>query len=362
MQRKRQFRILAAVTSGGIILGAATVAGISATSPGQASGQEHVTLTAQSEAFPQVKLGDCPILHVNYPTGGCVAQLQTDLNIIQGNHLAVDGTFGGKGSQTYDAVIAFQTAQGLEPDGMVGPLTKNALETAVASVPADPVPGATPSAPTGFTVTGDIPVGPSQDQDTHDQTPNAKCSVITKAKDQAIAVAAYDYDKLEHHQVGAQLLAHFLGGSGTEVAFPADSEISNEAAASSEFQDLNTSVQDEIVSQLKAGTGDIHLQPPPQATPLKTLDFEDKSSDLYWGFRGTQGLSVSGGGSLQNGSYVGTLTYVIQDSYGFPPGEDNISSAMRYLQTNCGSPQHHDGAHWFPDSITVTVPFDRPAG
>jgi hypothetical protein len=34
---------------------------------------------------------------------------------------------------------------------------------------------------------------------------------------------------------------------------------------------------------------------------------------------------------------------------------------MRYLQTVCGAPRHAGGAHWFPDTITVTVPFNRPA-
>jgi hypothetical protein len=33
---------------------------------------------------------------------------------------------------------------------------------------------------------------------------------------------------------------------------------------------------------------------------------------------------------------------------------------MRYLQTVCGAPQHAGGAHWFPDTITVTVPFSQP--
>lgn len=27
----------------------------------------------------------------------------------------------------------------------------------------------------------------------------------------------------------------------------------------------------------------------------------------------------------------------------------------------CGAPQHAAGARWFPDTITVTVPFSRPA-
>jgi hypothetical protein len=34
---------------------------------------------------------------------------------------------------------------------------------------------------------------------------------------------------------------------------------------------------------------------------------------------------------------------------------------MRYLQTVCGAPQHAGGAHWFPDTITVTVSFNQPA-
>ena len=34
---------------------------------------------------------------------------------------------------------------------------------------------------------------------------------------------------------------------------------------------------------------------------------------------------------------------------------------MRYLQTVCGAPRHAGGARWFPDTITVTVPFSRPA-
>jgi len=32
---------------------------------------------------------------------------------------------------------------------------------------------------------------------------------------------------------------------------------------------------------------------------------------------------------------------------------------MRYLQTVCGAPQHPGGARWFPDTITVTVPFGQ---
>jgi len=91
--------------------------------------------------------------------------------------------------------------------------------------------------------------------------------------------------------------------------------------------------------------------------------FESRNSDLYWGFRGTQGLTVTGSGSRKNGRYTGTLSYVIRDSYGFPASDTlgGFGAPMRYLQTVCGAPQHPGGAHWFPDTITVTVPFSRPA-
>ena len=93
------------------------------------------------------------------------------------------------------------------------------------------------------------------------------------------------------------------------------------------------------------------------------MAFESRTSDLYWGFRGTQGLTVTGSGRRENGRYVGTLSYVIRDSYGFPTDDtlEGFGPPMRYLQTACGAPQHAGGARWFPDTITVTVPFSRPA-
>ena len=115
-----------------------------------------------------------------------------------------------------------------------------------------------------------------------------------------------------------------------------------------------------IRRQLKAGQA--HVQLP--AAQLPTVTFESTSSDLYWGFRGTQGLTVTGSGTRQNGRYAGTVTYVIRDSYGFP-ADDTLAGfgpPMRYLQTACGAPQHAGGARWFPDTITVTVPLNQPAG
>ena len=133
-------RVLSAITAGSL-----TLAVVAAITVGSGSGHtaQPAALTAQTESFPPVNLDDCPILHAGYPTGGCVAQLQTDLNIIQDNNLAVDRTFGSVGSQTYNAVITFQKANGLPQDGLVGPATKNALKAALSgsSVPT-PQPGA----------------------------------------------------------------------------------------------------------------------------------------------------------------------------------------------------------------------------
>ena len=76
-------------------------------------------------------------------------QLQTDLRIVQDPTLVVDGIFGSQGSRTWNAVIAFQTAHGLDPDGMVGPATKNALKAAIpgSSVPPSSVPPSSVPAP-----------------------------------------------------------------------------------------------------------------------------------------------------------------------------------------------------------------------
>lgn len=97
-------------------------------------------LAAASESFPPVRLDDCPTLLTGYQ-GGCVAQLQADLNTIQGSSLVVDGNFGSVGSPTYNAVIAFQRAHGLPQDAMVGPDMKTAL---AAALPGSSVPRSRP--------------------------------------------------------------------------------------------------------------------------------------------------------------------------------------------------------------------------
>jgi peptidoglycan hydrolase-like protein with peptidoglycan-binding domain len=85
--------------------------------------------------------------------GENVRTLQTELNASEPKPdppLDVDGGFGPK---TRAAVIAFQTAHGLEPDGAVGPLTWAALDEASAAGDGGPLlkpkPGETPEEPQG---------------------------------------------------------------------------------------------------------------------------------------------------------------------------------------------------------------------
>lgn len=212
--------------------------------------------------------------------------------------------------------------------------------------------------PWTFAVRGDHPVVPNGSQDTHAATPGAVCDSAELAKDMSIGQRVADGFRLAGFPASADLLEHFLQGEGTEIDYRAGSSISKQVLASSVFRALNEQVQGMILGQLKAGKVQVQLS----AAQLPTVAFESTTSDLYWGFRGTQGLTVTGSGVRKNGRYVGTLTYVIRDSYGFPADETlaGFGPPMRYLQTVCGAPQHAVGAHWFPDAITVTVALNQP--
>lgn len=196
-------------------------------------------------------------------------------------------------------------------------------------------------------------------QDTYAQTPGVSCDRTTLTADQALGgkiAAGFANTGLP---VSSDLLTHFLRGTGSGVNYRAGSVIAKTARASTAFQTVDKQVQAAILSQLRPGRTQVRLS----ATQLPLVTFASSGGDLYWGFRGTQGLTVTGRVHRANGRYTGTLTYVIRDSYGFPAGDTlaGFGAPMRYLQTVCGAPQHAGGAHWFPDTITVTVPFSRPA-
>jgi hypothetical protein len=209
-----------------------------------------------------------------------------------------------------------------------------------------------------FTVTGDHPVQPNGSQDTSAATPGTQCNSGTLAADKTLGARIASGFTLAGFSVSARLLQHFLSGKGTEVSYPAGSPIAQKARASSGFTTVNSEVQDAIAARLKAGQMHVRLS----AAQLPLVAFESETSDLYWGFRGTQGLTVTGAGSRSNGRFTGSLTYIIRDSYGFPADDTlgGFGPPMRYLQTVCGAPEHATGARWFPDTITVTVPFSEP--
>lgn len=236
-----------------------------------------------------------------------------------------------------------------------------------AAGPAGPSPGRpSPSAPrpatapaTGFTVTGVRPVVANGSQDTSADAGAAACDPAQLAADQSLGGNIAAGFVVAGYPAAAELLRHFLAGAGTGVNYPAGSRISRLAMTSAAFLAVNAQVQTAIARQLRSGDPDVRLA----AGQLPTVTFGDAGSDLYWSFRGTQGLTVTGRGHRAGGRFVGTLTYVIRDSYGFPVDDTlgGFGPPMRYLQTVCGAPPHAGGAHWFPDTITGTVPFDQPA-
>jgi hypothetical protein len=209
-----------------------------------------------------------------------------------------------------------------------------------------------------FTVAGTNPVAANGSQDAHTQSAGTSCDATTLTADRTIGRKVVAGFTLAGFPVAASLLEHFLAGTGTAVGYGTGSQISQEALTAAAFRTVNEDVQQEILSQLKAGQTSVRLS----AAQLPTVAFETMSSDLYWAFRGTQGLAVTGSGRKENGRFIGTLSYSIRDSYGFPVGDtlDGFGPPMRYLQTTCGAPQYAGGAHWFPDTIVVTVPFNQP--
>jgi hypothetical protein len=160
----------------------------------------------------------------------------------------------------------------------------------------------------------------------------------------------------------ASLLAHFLAGSGTPVDDADGSSLSIEVKNDSQFQAADTGFQQAAKALLDTGQQSVDITP-----SLHTVDFsvnEAFNSDPRWSFGGTQGLDVQGSGYQENGRYVGTITYTIRDVYGFYATEkfNGAGPKMHYLQGVCGAPYYPGGAHWFFDSVKVTVPFNQPIG
>lgn len=74
-------------------------------------------------------------------TGQLVRELQERLAGAGFSPGAIDGIFG---PQTRDALIRFQNAKGLTPDGLAGPATWQALKGSITPAPAPPPPPPAP--------------------------------------------------------------------------------------------------------------------------------------------------------------------------------------------------------------------------
>src|SRR5690349_5269853 len=113
-------RIALAVT-GTLIAGAAL--GATAVATTKAAPPRPATLAAAAFTPGSINLANCPELGVRYH-GGCINELQDELNFVDNANLAVDGWFG---PATLEAVMFFQAQHHLTPDGIVGQQTKDAL-------------------------------------------------------------------------------------------------------------------------------------------------------------------------------------------------------------------------------------------
>ena len=115
---KRTRWIISAVMIGGLLLTGIAMAGQNASPP-----PAHATLAAR--VVPAVNLDNCPTL-VEGDHGGCVSQLQTELNTYDTAGLPVTRTFG---LLTQRALIKFQQENGVtSAQGVVGPHTKATLD------------------------------------------------------------------------------------------------------------------------------------------------------------------------------------------------------------------------------------------
>ena len=121
-----------AAVLGTVVLGSAFVGSSAQAAPAAPS----APTTAPSASAPAAAPSVTPSATLNTTQklrwgsrGGSVQELQTALNS-QGANLAVDGVFG---KRTHAAVTSYQSSQGLQVDGVVGPKTRGALNGGVST-------------------------------------------------------------------------------------------------------------------------------------------------------------------------------------------------------------------------------------
>ena len=271
---------------------------------------------------------------------------------------------------------------GVNRTGWRGPLGGRAvscgltalLVVAVAGQPAAAAAGsqsatatAAAAAPT-VNVKGVIPYKPDPSE-TAGTPASASCSRILKGLYLGLYVSELAAFKADGAPDAGNLLAHWWAGSGQAVNYSPQSDLSPKAAAFPAFQAMNSKVQAYVRQQLAKGITNISVPTnpgysPSTERPLVLMNFNNVADfpSLYWAFRATQGIRLTGTLRDQGGKYTGQLTYVISDTYGFRANDSSrltgpFTRAMNYLQTNCGRPKYGTGPLWFSDSLTVPVKF-----
>jgi cellulose synthase/poly-beta-1,6-N-acetylglucosamine synthase-like glycosyltransferase len=123
-RERRAFAMGAAAGGLVTVLCAMITAGVWLSAPDHLLHRPDPVRPAPSSTPSPARLDNCPTLAAG-DHGGCVSQLQAELNAEDGGNLPVDGTFG---PATLQAVKAFQHEHDIVPaDGIAGPQTKAAL-------------------------------------------------------------------------------------------------------------------------------------------------------------------------------------------------------------------------------------------
>jgi hypothetical protein len=231
-----------------------------------------------------------------------------------------------------------------------------------------PAAGASAVATPTVSVTGSVPYAPDPG-DTAVTPASASCSRLHKGLDLSLYASELAFFKADHAPDAANLLAHWWAGSGQPVNYGATSVLAAKAAQFPGFKAMNSKVQEYVRAELAGGVSNITVPSSPSYSPttqrpLVLMNFNNVVNfpALYWAFRATQGIKVTGTLTDQAGRYTGQLTYVISDTYGFRGNDTSrltgpFTRAMNYLQTNCGHPKFTAGPLWFSDTLTVPVKF-----
>jgi hypothetical protein len=221
-----------------------------------------------------------------------------------------------------------------------------------------------------FTVTGDHPFPNNSANSNSDQSSTTTTSAMACSPDKFAEYESYAQTVVAFLQengapVAAAFLQEFLNGSGLTDIEPDGSKISQDAKNSTAFKNYDEFVQKlRAIPQWDAGTQDVTVNNPPTVS-WGYLTAAATDPDLFFAFGGTQGMHFDGTAQNNDGTYNGSITYTITDTYGWNtlptgvPGANDFRPDMHYLQTYCGPPAVKNGPRWFKSGVIVKVPIPQ---